>query len=138
MMDDISLDAICAIFGQLEPEPEIVQRLDRWGCRYESQKAHALDWFSSQATLGGGAYSRDRPNTSARACYNRLLNPGMLIWIAAALGADDETIERATNAAIDAERVNYRKRCGAFRAVISFDDVLDMIRQPERWRLDKP
>jgi hypothetical protein len=35
----------------------------------------------------------------------------MLIWMAAVLGADEEKIEQATAAAIEAEKINYRKRC---------------------------
>lgn len=135
-MNDISNDTLCDIFALLEPGPEIVRRLDKWGSPYNSQKAHTVLWLASQGTTGEGAYSRKKGNSSGRTCYNRILNPGILIWIASVLGADEQTIERATAEAVEAEKTNYRKRCSAFRSVISFDDVLELLHRPDEWKYD--
>jgi hypothetical protein len=137
-MNDIDVVALADLFAPLEPFPEAVKRLDRWGAgRYYSQKAHCIGWLLSQPTTGSGAYTRREPNHSGRVCYNRILNPGMLIWMAAVLGADYGTIERATAAAIRAEAVDYRGRCNAFRSVISFDDLLRLMADPVRWKCDR-
>ena len=123
----------CDVVSVLDPCPPIVARLDIWGTQYISQKAHVFGWFADQDTLGYGAYSRQQGNTSVRRAYNRLLNPGMLIWIAGALGADEGLIEKAAEAAIEAEKQDYRKRCAAFRAVIPFDTVSELLKHPEKW-----
>jgi len=135
-MLDMDISAFCDVFSVLEPFPEAVQKLDKWGSPYKSQKAHVLDWFATQDTTGGGAYTRQKGNRSARTCYNRLLNPGMLIWMAAVLGADEREIEQATRAAIEAEKNNYRKRCTAFREVFPFDEILRLMEAPECWQYD--
>ncbi len=133
---DMDLSEFCKVLNVLEPFPDAVRRLDKWGSPYKSQKAHVLIWFASQNTTGGGAYTRLKGNSSARTCYNRLLNPGMLVWMAAVLGADERDIERATAAAIEAEKINYRKRCAAFREIFTFDDILRLMDMPGRWQFD--
>ena len=70
---DMDINTFCAVFNVLEPFPAAVQKLDKWGSPYKSQKAHVIDWFSTQDTTGGGAYTRQNGNRSAKACYNRLL-----------------------------------------------------------------
>ena len=99
----MDVTTFCKVFEVLTPFPDVVQRLDKWGSPYKSQKAHVVNWFASQKTTGSGAYTRQAGNNSARTCYNRLLNPGMLIWMASVLGADEEKIEQATAAAVEAE-----------------------------------
>ena len=133
---DMDINTFCAVFNVLEPFPAAVQKLDKWGSPYKSQKAHVIDWFSTQDTTGGGAYTRQNGNRSAKACYNRLLNPGMLIWMAVVLGADKGKIEQATTAAIEAEKINYRKRCTAFRELFPFEEILRLIGKPEHWQYD--
>ena len=135
-MTDLDISVFFDVFSILEPFPEAVLKFDKWGSPYKSQKAHVLDWFASQDTTGGGTYTRQKGTRSARTCYNRLLNPGMLIWMAAVLGADECEIERATQAAIEAEKINYRKRCTAFREVFPFDEILRLMEIPERWQYD--
>lgn len=137
MGKDISCSALCELLAPLEKEPEAVRRLDCWGTKsYNSQKAHVIAWLALQGTTGSGSYSRNKGNDSGRACYNRILNPGMLIWIAAVLGVADAQIEAAAEAARNAEAVNYRTRCSAFRAVIPFDALLELMEQPGKWLVD--
>ena len=136
-MNDISVEDFADILCLLDPLPEVTKAFDRWGTKsYNSQKAHMVIWFQSQTGTGGGAYTRDSANYSARTCYNRLLNPGALLWIADALGMDAETIKKATEATKEAEKQNYRKRCGAFREVIPFDSICALLEKPKEWRLD--
>ena len=133
---DMDVITFCKVFEALTPFPDVVQRLDKWGFPYKSQKAHVVNWFASQKTTGSGAYTRQAGNSSARTCYNRLLNPGMLIWMAAVLGADEGKIEKATAAAIEAEKINYRKRCTAFRELFPFEEIMRLMEKPDRWQYD--
>ena len=133
---DMDVITFCKVFEVLAPFPDIVQRLDKWGSPYKSQKAHVVNWFASQKTTGSGAYTRQAGNNSARTCYNRLLNPGMLIWMAAVLGADEGKIEEATAAAIEAEKINYRKRCTAFRELFPFEEIVRLMEKSDRWQYD--
>lgn len=137
-MNDIDVLALADLLAPMPHFPEAVRRLDRWGPgQYHSQKAHWIGWLMSQPTTGSGAYTRREPNHSGRVCYNRILNPGMLIWLATVLGVSMSRIEQATAAAIQAEAVDYRGRCNAFRAVIPFDDLLELMESPGRWRCDR-
>ena len=60
----------------------------------------------------------------------------MLIWMAAVLGADEEKIEQATDATIKAEKINYRKRCTAFRETFPFEEIMRLMEKPEQWQYD--
>ena len=133
---DMDINTFCDVFSILETLPKTVKTFDKWGSPYKSQKAHVVNWFASQKTTGSGAYTRQVGNSSARTCYNRLLNPGMLIWMAAVLGADEGKIEQATAAAIEAEKINYRKRCTAFRELFPFDEIMRLMEKPDRWQYD--
>ena len=133
---DLDIISFCRVFEVLTPLPDAVERLDKWGSPYKNQKAHVLNWFFAQKTTGSGAYTRQQGNRSARTCYNRLLNPGMLIWMAAVLGADDRKIEQATASAIEAEKVNFRKRCSAFREIFPFEEIMRLMEEPDSWKYD--
>lgn len=88
---------------------------------YDSQREHMLGWFAAQGTRGVGSYTRQKPNWSARTTYNRLLCPGAVIWIAEALGVNDELVKRAAEEA-QAEP-NYRRRCGMIRKHIPWEMI---------------
>lgn len=136
-MGDLAVDKCAAILEYLDPMPETTKRLDRWGTKhYKSQKAHMILWFLSQEGTGGKGYTRKQGNTSSMEAYNRLLNAGALIWIADALGEDPEVIQRATAAAIEAEKINYRGRCSAFREVIPWARIDELIHDPSGWKID--
>lgn len=126
---DMHTDEMCEALSYLEPIPPIVRELDKWGSTYQTQKAHMIAWFATQSTKGSGAYSRAKPNESARAAYNRMKNPGGLLWIAAALGEDERALREAAEAASEG--------CKAFRAVIPFDRIMELAEQPKKWRIDK-
>ncbi len=135
-MPDLGVEKFACIMEYLDPMPPVTKELDQWGCRYPSQKAHMILWFDSQVTTGSGSYTRKQGNSSSKEAYNRLMNPGALLWIAEALGSDESALRRAAAAAAEEEKTNVRGRCKAFRAVISWDDLYPLIADPSGWRLD--
>jgi len=90
---------------------------------YHKQKEHVLEWFASQVTQGAGAYSRAKPNTSARTTYNRLLNPAMPLWIAEALGEDSDVVQEAGEKALT---VPPRSRTAAARKVLPWTRIVEL------------
>ena len=134
---DLNIYDMIEIMSFLEPNPPITKALDKWGTVGTDQKGHMLGWCSAQPTKGKGAYSRSKGNESTRIMYNRFLNPGGLLWMAEALGAKEQTLRQAVDAAIAAEKTDYRNRCKAFREVISFDDIVDLINEPQGWLIDE-
>lgn len=55
------------------------QKRNRWR---RSQREHMSGWFAQQTSLGSGAFSRTKPNRSARTTYQRLIHPKGIVWIA--------------------------------------------------------
>ena len=96
-----------------------------------------VQWFESQTGTGAGAFTRMEGNRSAMLAYNRLLNAGALVWIADALGENPDVIKKAAEEAAKAEKINYRRRCSAFRAIIPFSRIIELYKQPAGWRYDK-
>lgn len=90
---------------------------------YHRQKDHVLGWFASQVTRGGGAYTRAKPNTSARTTYNRLLNPAMPLWIAEALGEDPDVVQQAGEKALT---VPPRSRTAAARKILPWNRIVEL------------
>lgn len=136
-MNDLAVDKFAAILEYLDPMPEITKALDKWGVKhYPNQKAHMILWFLSQEGTGGKGYTRNKGNSSSMEAYNRLLNPGALIWMVDALGEDPAVIRQAADAATEAEKVNYRGRCAAFREVIPWARIDELIHDPSGWRID--
>lgn len=75
-----------------------------------TEREHMVEWFRANETKGSGSYSRQTPNSSARRCYNSLMNAASLLWIAEAAGIDKLTVRRAYEAAVAAG--DYRRACG--------------------------
>ncbi|MFC5370079.1 hypothetical protein [Arcanobacterium bovis] len=94
---------------------------------YSCEREHMVDWFLSQATNGGGSYTRDNPNRSAKRTYNRLSNSGSILWINEALGADRERVKEAAHAA--GEVTDHRARCKIVREYFPWDSVLELVNQ---------
>jgi protocatechuate 3,4-dioxygenase alpha subunit len=88
---------------------------------YPSEREHMVAWFNANETHGAGAYSRQTPNTSARRCYNSLMNAASLLWIAEAVGIPELTVKQAYLAATKAG--DYRRACGAIRKIITWDMI---------------
>lgn len=115
-----NLPAVCPVSGRLRSESG--KHLDHFA--YPHERAHMVDWFQSQISRGGGAYTRSAPNTSARRTYNRVLNPISLLWIAEALG-EDEAVVHAAAAAVVAES-EYRRRPALVRRHIPWVRVFEL------------
>ena len=135
-MNDIQVSKFALILKFLDPAPASTSALDSWGTKARSQKAHMIGWFMSQLTTGEKGYKRARANNSSASTYNRLLNPGALIWIADSLGEDRAAIEKAAQAAAKAEEDDYRDRCKAFRRIIPWERIYQLLTQPQGWRID--
>ena len=84
-----------------------------------------VQWFEDNATHGLGAYSRQRPNSSAKKCYNKLENAASLLWIAEAVGIEESIVEAAFEAARQAG--DYRRACGAIRKVITWPMIIESL-----------
>lgn len=136
-MHDIHVLEFAKYLSFLEPEPPLTKELDIWGCNQPSQKIHIFDWLEQQTQVSGGAYGRTVPNVSSKYMYNHFLNPGGLIWIADVLGESEDRLRNATAAAIEAEKINYRGRCSAFRKVISWDRIMELFSDTGKWRYDE-
>ena len=135
-MNDLHVLEFARYLSYLEPFPPITKELDKWGSRYPSQKIHLCEWLEWQTHTHKGAYGRDRPNESAQTMYNRFLNPGGLLWLAEALGEQENTLRKAAANAIEAEKYNYRFRCVAFRNVIPWDRIMELFMYCDKWRYD--
>ena len=135
-MSDLSVEKFAAILEYLDPAPEASKALDKWGTKAKSQKAHMVGWMFSQVTTGAKGFTRYKGNTSSAEAYNRLLNPGAMLWIADALGEDFAILQQAAQAAIEAEKVNYRGRCLALRKVIPWRRIYELVTEPRGWRID--
>lgn len=127
MDDDVTINVFCDYLAFMDPSPPLCEKLDRWGTKYyKNQKAHVLAWFASKDE-----------NASTKSTYNRLQNPGMLVWISCVFGVSPEEIEKASGAALEAERTDFRKSCKAFRDVIPFDRIFCLLSDPKKWQYDK-
>ena len=87
-----------------------------------------VSWFSSNTTVGSGAYSRKAGNEDAKRCYNRLQNAASLLWIAEAVGVDQLTVEEAYMAA--AATNDRRRACGVIRKAIPWAMIYERL---PRW-----
>ena len=135
-LPDINIYDMIEIMSYMEPNPPITSEIDQWGTVGVDQKGHMLGWCSAQPTKGKGAYSRSKGNESTRTMYNRFLNPGGLLWLAEVLGEREETLRLAVKEAAAAEKINYRNRCTAFRKVIPFERIMELLNYPQEWRID--
>lgn len=115
---------LAAVFAHLPAQPEVKQWLENLGVSWNYDQLHMVTWFSGQLSLGTGKYSRSRPNHSARVTYQRLLNPYSLLWIAAALGENEKTVQRA--AVMAAERETFKEKCIVIRNMIPFSRIYEL------------
>ena len=139
-MRDIDVGEMAVILSCLEAKPPITQALDKWKSDFKSQREHMVRWLLKQPMSNPNAkafsYTRKVGNTSTKTMYNRFMNPGGLLWMAEAFGVDESVLRRAVDAAIAAEKDNYRKRSIAFRSIIPFEKIMEAFAVPEKWRYD--
>ena len=139
-MEDIEVSKCSAYLSFLDPMPPVTKELDKWGSRYQSQKIHMVRWLDWQLEVYHGKYGREKSNSSTKTTYNRFQNPGGLLWMAEVLGEKEDKLREAVAAAIAAEKVakkyDGKSRCAAFRAVIPWERIGELLDQPEKWRID--
>ena len=140
-MNDVHVDTLSLYFSFLEPEPPLTKELDKWGIKqYPSQKIHMVEWLQEQLVTHGGAYGRTKNNDSSKTMYNRFQNPGGLLWIAEVLGEKEENLRKAFSAAEEAQRTaakyDGKSRCAAFRSVIPWERICELLQAPENWLYD--
>ena len=90
-----------------------------------TEKQHMVQWFADNATHESGAYFRQRPNNSAKKCYNKLENAASLLRIAEAVGIEESIVEAAFEAARQAG--DYRRACGAICKVITWPMIVESL-----------
>lgn len=135
---DMTTAEFVRVLGRLKPhgpvsDAFIAEALERPGFAdvrksrfgYANEREHMVAWMGCQNGRNGtGAYSRERPNDSARRAYNRLLNAGSLLWIAEALGEDEAVLREASDAAL--AEPDYRTRCRIVRERIPWERVYEL------------
>lgn len=125
---DYDVNDFAQLLIKLEEHPPITELYDRnfgqeknvW---WSSQREHMFEWFRKQDSFGEGNYKRNTMNKSAMKTYNRLQCAGALLWIAEALGEDEELIR---NTAIVASRETKKKRAGVVREQIPWENIVKM------------
>lgn len=87
---------------------------------HNTQQKHWDGWLSGYD--GPGGYGRANWNRTAEFVYNHVVNPGLLVYLAEAAGADSSKVRKAMRAAI-AKGPTMSSMSGAVRKVISWADV---------------
>ena len=131
MLEDMDVLECAKYLSYLEPMPPVTAELDKWKSQYTSQKIHMWRWLEWQTHAYDGAYGRNKPNFSTKNTYNRLQNPGCLLWMAEVLGEDEAVLRKAVSAAIEAEKGSNKNigksRCAAFREVIPWKRIAELL-----------
>lgn len=137
-LPDVLIPDFVTYLQKLDPHPAAAQKYEPdwqhtkvW---YFSQKQHVSGWMRAQMTHGGEtSYHRDNLNISARTSYNHWNNPGMALWLLAALGEKDEAVIAAAEEAFN--EPNVRRRSGIVRKHFPFDRVVELMeRDPDAER----
>lgn len=129
-LPDVLIPDFVDYLEKLEAHPAVAEKYEPdWQHRhvwYGSQKQHVMGWMGNQMTHGGETfYHRDNLNISARTSYNHWNNPGMALWLLAALGEDDAAVIAAAEEAYGEQ--NVRRRSGIVRKHFPFDRVLELM-----------
>lgn len=109
-----------------QPVTDEHRGLDYRSVWYSSQREHIAGWLDQYN--GRGAYNRKNPSTSSKAFYGRFKCAPGLLWLAEALGENPATCRRAIAAADDAGP-NPASECGAFRKVIPWSRIVELLDQ---------
>ena len=88
---------------------------------WDNQREHMVTWFKSQNTEGEGSFTRLVSNPSSKTTYNRLRCSEALLWIAEAVGVDNNIVKRAAQEAREMD--NPKKRSGVIRKIIPWDMI---------------
>ncbi|WP_232715209.1 hypothetical protein [Gordonia metallireducens] len=129
---DISVLALRDIVLRLPTAQPITDAFEAGGngrAWYTSQQEHLAGWLYGYN--GPGAYNRANPSTSSKSFYNRFRCAAGLLWLAEALGEDEIQLRNGVNAIRNAGS-NPSSQCGAFRKVVPWTRILELVgQQPE-------
>lgn len=121
-IDNLYLARVFSIIHQVTDKKADAKFCDSIGVSYDYDQLHMCCWFSVQVTRGSGRYTRSKPNFSARATYNRLLNPWSLLWIGVVIGADRDALRAAAKEMADEKAL--RGKCAVVRRHVPFEAIL--------------
>ncbi|MEZ5211256.1 hypothetical protein [Gordonia sp. (in: high G+C Gram-positive bacteria)] len=127
---DVLVDDLRRLIDSLQPEQPITDEFesredgrDTW---YRDQREHLSGWLSEYNSPG--AYGRKNPSTSGKHFYNHFRCVAGLIWLAEALGEDPQVLNGAV-AKVRAAPANPSSECAAFRRVVPWTRILELIEQ---------
>jgi hypothetical protein len=100
-----------------------LRRPDNWAGR---QKDHWLGWLKGYR--GAGYYGRKSWNVPAKTVFNRVVNPGWLLWLSEAVGIPARSLKRAADEAL-AAGTTMMAQSGAIRRVISWEMIEERLRK---------
>jgi hypothetical protein len=99
-----------------------LRRPDHWAGR---QKDHWLGWLKDYR--GAGYYGRKSWDVPAKTVFNRVVNPGLLLWLGEVVGIPTPIVRRAAADALKAG-TTMMAQSGAIRRVISWEMVEERLR----------
>lgn len=127
MRRDASVKELRAVIERLPPDAAR-ERPGKW---YRTEHEHWLGWLGEYA--GPGAYGRKTASpTEARRAYNRIVEPGMLLYLTRAAGVDAVVVADAERQAASAS--SLMQGSGRVRRLIPWDVVADLLPDPPRRR----
>lgn len=126
---DISVDDLRRIVQELDARQPITDEYEARTAHLGrnangNQKGHLDGWLSQYD--GPGAYDRKNPSSSGRSFYNHFRCAPGLLWLAEALGEDPQVLQVAV-AAIDAAGPNPSSECAAFRRVVPWARIVELV-----------
>ncbi|MGV9663782.1 hypothetical protein [Nocardia niigatensis] len=92
--------------------------------KWESQRDHLKGWLTDFD--GPGYYGRKNPGRDARFFYTHFKCAPGLLWLAEALGEDPVRLQEAV-AQVELAGANLASQCGAFRTVIPWTRIEELL-----------
>lgn len=99
------------------------QKNRRW---WTCQREHMTVWCLHYPTEGIKGFEHT-PSNSARTMYNNFSRPETLLWLAEALGENEQTITEIIDEIKDID--GCRTACSMVRNKISFERILDLMQR---------
>ena len=131
LMDMPVMDLLAAI-QNLEPMPPMTvdttlahPELELGLVRYPSQKIGTIKWLHGLIK---------RKKTSGREAYDGKMNLLRLLWLAEALGENDDSLKKAIKAALTFNTMP--ERCAAYRKAIPFDRIIALVKNKRGWLIN--
>ncbi|MBD0020501.1 hypothetical protein GII33_06450 [Gordonia pseudamarae] len=123
-LDVADLRAVILTLSVYQPVTDRYEGRDYRTVWYSSQREHIAGWLAEYS--GPGAYNRRTGSGSSKAFYGRFKCAPGLLWLAEALGEDPAICDRAITAA-DAAGSNVASQCGAFRKIVPWSRIVELL-----------